>query len=290
MRKTALMILAALTIKAQDRPTNQGVNFYSLEREAALGAGLDAEIRRQATPVDSVAARDLSNRIGNLLAAQMPSAPFPYTFTVIAADWNIATHEPIAVPGGYIFIPAQLILAARDEAEFAGMLAHAMAHVSARHYTREATRAEIANQAAIPLVPVDGRPRYGTTQASSVAISLGILSLHRGFETEADLMAVATSAAAGLDPSALVRYIGRAQAAQPGTSGKVFAMLPPPEDRVSRMETAIQALSPRAYVVPDAEEFARVQAEVRPLVALAEKPQLDRDPNPTLRPALKRPN
>ncbi len=282
MRAIPLIILAALTVSAQDLQSGRSANFYSLEQESALGASLAAEILRQATPLDSVPVRDFLNEIGSRLAAQIPAAPFPYTFTLIASDLNHLTHEPVAVPGGHIFVPAELILTAQDEAELAGMLAHAIVHVSERHYTRQATRAEIANQATIPLIFQGGWTGYGARQANTVLIPVGMLKFQRLAETEADALAILITHGAGFDPLALVRYIVRVQGAEPGTVGRVFGALPPTEERVSLMETAIQALTPRTYTTLDPSEFGRIQAEVRRLAPIAEKPEL--------RPTLKRQN
>jgi predicted Zn-dependent protease len=264
--KAALWItLAAVTVSAQTPQIGRGVNFYSVQKEAALGASMAAEFQGQVTPIDSAAVRDFVNRIGSRLSAQIPGAPFPFTFAVIAGDLSSATHEPVALPGGYIFVPAELILAANDEAELAGMLAHSMVHVAERHATRTATRAEIAGQATIPLLFQGGWTGYGIRQTAGVQIPIGFLQFQRGLETRADQLAVAISSAAGYDPSALVRYIGRMRTNEPGTTSKVFSAMPLPADRVSSMQTAIQALPQQTYTVPDADEFARIQAEVRRL-------------------------
>jgi len=274
MRAALLIILAALTGSAQDRQTGQGVNFYSLEKESALGANLAAEILRRETPIDIVAVRDLVNSIGSRLSAQIPAAPFPYTFTVIAADLNNSTHEPLALPGGHIFVSAELILAAQDEAELAGMLAHAMVHISERHYTRLATRTELADQSAIPLVFMGGWAGYAARQAGGVLVPQAMLKFHRDLETQADVLAITITSGAGFDPLALVRYIGRVQAAEPGTVSTVFAVLPPPEERASRMRVAIQALPQQNYTIPNADEFGRIQAEVRSEAAAEGRPPI----------------
>jgi predicted Zn-dependent protease len=278
VRAAFVIALTALTASAQDaQPKRQdGVNFYSIEEEAALGASLAAEVRRQTTPIDSAVVHDFVNRIEARLAAQIPDAPFPYTLAVIADDPNNATHEPVSLPGGYIFIPAKLILALNDEAEFAGMLAHSMAHVYERHATREATRAGLANEATVPLIFMGGWRGYGVERGTSVLMPVGMLKFQRAAETQADTLAVAMTTGAGYDAAALVRYLSRVPASQPGTTSKVFAAVPTPEERVSSMRTAMQALPQQTYTAPDPDEFSRLQAEVRRLMPVAERPQLER--------------
>jgi predicted Zn-dependent protease len=92
------------------------------------------------TPLDNAAALDFVKRLGARLAAQLPEPRFDYTFAVTASDQSNVLHEPLSLPGGYIFVPTSLFLTVQDEAEFAGMLAHAMAHVANRDGTRAATR------------------------------------------------------------------------------------------------------------------------------------------------------
>jgi predicted Zn-dependent protease len=82
----------------------------------------------------------------------LPDSGITYTLTVVANNLGRSTNEPLGLPGGHIFIPANLFLASRNEAEFAGMLAHAVAHVAARHGTRLATRALAVDLAPLPVM------------------------------------------------------------------------------------------------------------------------------------------
>jgi predicted Zn-dependent protease len=172
-----------------------------------------------------------------------------------------------------------LFLAAKDEAEFAGMLAHSMVHVSERHYTREATRVALANEATVPLIFMGGWTGYGTRQGGPVLVPVGMLKFQQVAETEADTLAVAISSGAGFDPSALLRYINRVQAESPGTGGRAFAA------RVSNLEAAIQAQPQQTYTVADPDEFGRIQVEVRQVTPVGPRPLLKpvSDQAPTLK-------
>ncbi|HYK62969.1 MAG TPA: M48 family metalloprotease, partial [Bryobacteraceae bacterium] len=153
MRLCVLAVLgAALALNAQDRPVGRGVNFYSTEQEVALGAQLAADFRRVHSQLDNAAAREYIEQMGARLVQALPQpSPFMYHFE-LTADSSGTFLEPAALPGGYGFVPAGLILAAKDEAELAGTLAHAIAHVAARHGTRQATKAQIAQLGTIPLI------------------------------------------------------------------------------------------------------------------------------------------
>jgi len=222
----------ALPLIAQD--------FYSLEKEAALGRQLAAEAARNTQPLDSAAAGDYVNELGQRLAVKLAGPAFDYTFAVAAGGADNSTHEPLALPGGYIFVPATLFLAAQDEAEFAGMLAHSIAHIAAWHFTRQATRGQFANMSTM-------------NQNQSAALPLGFLRFQRQNELEADRLAVNSLAGAGFDPAALARYIGRVQ---PEDGGR--------DQRVAALEDAVQAMPAQAYAAGEA--FRGVQEEVRRLM------------------------
>jgi predicted Zn-dependent protease len=243
----SVALLATLVISAQERQAGQGVNFYSRTKEAAIGAQLAQQERQRTTPLASDTVREYVELVGHKLAAELPLS---YTFEVVADVMGGPTHEPLSLPGGYIFVPASLILTARNEAEFAGMLAHAMAHCAERHGTRQATRGEIANLSNIPLIFIGG----GAEPMGPVGFS----SLQRRFEIEADALAVKMTASAGYDPEALVRYIARVQ---PGDTVRASSPMPTRESRLAAMEKAIQQLPTKIY--SSADEFSRIQDEVR---------------------------
>ncbi|HXB67954.1 MAG TPA: M48 family metalloprotease [Candidatus Acidoferrales bacterium] len=271
----------ALPLLAQDRPTGQGVNFYSLEKEAALGRQLAADATRNTKPLDSAAVRDYVNQLGAGLAAKFSGPAFTYTFAVISRGADNATHEPLSLPGGYIFVPASLFLAAQDEAEFAGMLAHSIAHIARRHYTRQATRGQLVNMSlgnmsTAPLIYMGGPAGQAMDQNQNLSIPLGLLRLHRENELEADRLAADSMAAAGFDPAALALYIGRVQP-EDGSRSWVFSPLPTRDQRLGRLEDAVRALPAQAYAAGVA--FQVVRDEVRrllPTPALTRPPTLRR--------------
>ncbi len=271
-----VVLLAILAVSAQERRLGQGVNFYSKEKEAALGAQLAREVRQKTTPIDSAAVGDYVERVGRNLAAQLAKAGLTYTFTVVADDAGDPTNEPLSLPGGYIFVSASLILTAQNEAEFSGMLAHAMAHSAERHGTRQATRGEMVHMASSPSVLMGGWTGMGAG-GNGRTVPISFLSFQRAFEAEADVLAVKITSGAGYDPSALVHYIRRMQ--PKGTDrSEVFSALPSRDSRIAGMERVIQELPPKTYSSTDA--FVRIQDEVRLL-----------KPNHVLRsPTLLRPN
>jgi beta-barrel assembly-enhancing protease len=248
-----IALLAAWTLNGQ--AVGQGVNFYSIQKESALGEQLAGAYRDAHPPLDSAVVRDYVEQVGARLMRALPQpSPFlPYHFEV-TADSTGTFLEPVYFPAGYIFIPAGLILETQDEAEFAGTLAHAMAHVLGRHYTRQQTKFEIAGLAAGPVRSV--RVAVGQNQSIDQPIDAGFLQFQKSMESEADRIAVQLTSTAGYDPRGLERFIAREQSAtgQPG--------LPPRDDRVRTIERAVQALPQQNAPSPD---FVRLQEEVRRL-------------------------
>jgi predicted Zn-dependent protease len=154
------------------------------------------------------------------------------------------------LPGGIIIVSEHLILAARDEAEFAGMLAHAMAHAAGRHATRMLTRREIAQERAYA-----GPDDWAETMRTQTLN--GMLQFAREFEGAADLIATRAIAAAGLDPSAFAAYIGRTQIDEQHPSQ---SSMPSRRERVEFIGRAIALLPARPYSSGD--EFIRIQKEL----------------------------
>src|SRR5436190_10019981 len=158
LRQVLVLTVASFSLHAQEPvgATSNDVNIYSLEKEAALGRQLAAEFRQRTTPIDSPSVQTYVDRLGQRLVAQVPDAKFPFKFAVVADDSCPTIHEPTALPGAYVFVPAALFLAAQDEGEFAGVLAHAIEYIAQRHRTRQATRRTMTNNTSPPLIFMGG--------------------------------------------------------------------------------------------------------------------------------------
>src|SRR3984957_4950197 len=154
-----------------NRNVSGKVNFYSLEKEMALGKALAADVERQAKIINDTVIAEYVNRLGQNLVRNS-DAKVPFTIKVIDSE----DVNAFALPGGYFFVNSGLILKADNEAELAGVMAHEIAHVAARHGTRQATRGEIAQLATIPLIFAGGGwATYGIYQASNVLVPIGFL-------------------------------------------------------------------------------------------------------------------
>jgi predicted Zn-dependent protease len=270
-----------------DRNVSGKVNFYSLEKEIALGKQLAQQVERGSKVVNDPVVSEYVNRIGQNLVRNS-DAKVPFTIKVIE-DPSV---NAFALPGGFFYVQTGLILKADNEAELAGVMAHEIAHVAARHGTRQATRGEIAQLATIPLIFMGGAAAYGIYQASGLLVPLSFLKFSRNFEAEADYLGVQYMYKAGYDPTAFVDFFEKIQTLEkrkPGTVGKLFSSHPPTDDRIKKSQEEISALKARPEYVVTTSEFNDVKARLamlenqkRPDKASAadpSKPTLRRNPN-----------
>jgi predicted Zn-dependent protease len=213
-RRWALLLFLAVVATAQQANPGRRANFYGIDKEVALGRQLAAEFQRNAKLLPGPATQTFVDHLGQRLAAHARNSAFTYTFRLIAEDPTVL-HEPAAFPGGFVFVPVRLILAAKDEDELAGMLAHAIAHVAARHGTQQARRAKILQT--IPLVYVGSAAGSAIPRDNSLVLPMKLLAMSRADEVEADRLAVGIMSAAGYDAAALARYIEREQPSDEGS-------------------------------------------------------------------------
>ena len=127
-----------------DRDVGSGINFYSLEKEIALGKQLAQEVERQAKIIDDPTVAEYVNRVGQNIVRNS-DAKVPFTIKVLDTE----EVNAFALPGGFFFVNSGLILKAETEAELAGVMAHEIAHVACRHGTKQATRGDLMQIGAI---------------------------------------------------------------------------------------------------------------------------------------------
>jgi predicted Zn-dependent protease len=265
-----------------NREVGKGVNFYSLEKEIGLGKGLAQEVERQAKIIDDPIIAEYVNRVGQNLVRNS-DAKVPFTIKVLDSE----EVNAFALPGGFFFVNTGLILKAETEAELAGVMAHEIAHVAARHGTKQATRGELINIASIPLIFMGGWTGYAIRQGAGLAIPMGFLTFSRSFEREADDLGLQYLYKSGYDPTSFVDFfekIDSMEKKKPGTLAKVFSTHPMNKDRITAAQNQIQkTLEPKPEYVVTTSEFNDVKAR---LAVLHNRRKVDvDDPN---RPRLRR--
>jgi len=268
-----------------NRDVGKGVNFYSLEKEIAIGKQLAQEVERQAKLVDDPIVAEYVNRVGQNLVRNS-DAKVPFTIKVLDTE----EVNAFALPGGFFFVNSGLILKADNEAELAGVMAHEIAHVAARHGTKQATRGEIAQIAMIAAsiaIPY-GWTGYAAMQGAQLAIPLGFLRFSRAFESEADMLGLQYMYKTGYDPEAFVDFFEKIQTLEkrkPGTMAKVFSTHPMTDDRITAAQKNIASmLKARPEYVVNTSEFNDVKARL----AMLHNRRLDRKDDNKDRPTLRR--
>ncbi len=247
-----------------NRGVGKGVNFYSLEREMALGKSLAQEVERSSKLIDDPVVSEYVNRVGQNLVRNS-DAKVPFTIKVIDSD----VVNAFALPGGFFYVHSGLILRADSEAELAGVMAHEIAHVAARHGTKNATKGEIAQMATIPLILLGpgGWAGYGLYEGLNFAIPMSFLKFSRDAEYEADYLGLQYMYAAGYDPNAFVTFFEKVEAEekrQPGTVPKFFSTHPPTPERVVSIQKEIGNVLPaRDQYIVTTSEFDTVKSRLR---------------------------
>src|SRR3990167_7050051 len=147
--------------KIGERDVGKGINLYSLEKEIALGKQLAQQVEQSAKLIDDPVITEYVDRVAQNLVRNS-DARVPFTVKVI----DSGEINAFALPGGFFFVNSGLILAADSEAEIAGAMAHEIAHVAARHGTRNASKAELANWLSLPLIFLGGPVGFGARSAA----------------------------------------------------------------------------------------------------------------------------
>src|SRR3989442_4142411 len=247
-----------------NRGVGKGLDFYSLEKEIALGKQLAQEVERSAKLIDDPVVTEYVNRVCQNLVRNS-DAKVPFTIKVIDSD----EVNAFALPGGFFYVNSGLILRAQEESELAGVMAHEISHVPARHGTRQATKGELMQLASIPamiFIPYS-MAGYAMYQGLNMAIPLTFLKFSRDAEREADFLGIQYMYKAGYDPNSYVTFFERVQADEkrrPGTIPKVFSTHPPTPERIANTQKEIARILParQEYIVTTS-EFDTVKSRLR---------------------------
>jgi predicted Zn-dependent protease len=239
-------------------------NWYSIESDIKMGKQYSMMVDSSSKFVSDPVVTEYVNRLGQNLVRNS-DAQVPFVFKIIDSD----VVNAMSLPGGFVYVDSATILAADGEAELAGVMAHEIAHVCARHATRQMTRAQYANFATIPLIFVGGGIGYAAYEAAGLALPITFLSFQRGFEAEADYLGLQYMYKAGYDPQSFVAFFEKLQAMEkkkPGTLAKTFASHPQTPDRIAQSQQEIEKILPaRAEYTVTTSEFDDVKSRLASL-------------------------
>ena len=256
-------------------------NWYSIEKQVQMGTQFAAQVESSVKLINDPVITEYVNRVGQNLVRNS-DAKVPFTIKVIDSD----EVNAFALPGGFFYVNSGLVLAADNESELAGVMAHEIAHVAACHAAREQTRGQLASLATIPLIFVGGGIGYGVYNAASLALPMTFLRFSRNFEAEADYLGLEYLYKSGYDPQSFIAFFEKLKAQEkkkPGFLSKAFSTHPQTPDRIKMSQEEIgHLLPPRQEYIEDTSEFEDVKARLA-AVENRHKIQNPKDNRPTLR-------
>lgn len=233
------------------------INFYNFDKEVSIGRQFAQEVDRSAKLVEDPIIVEYINKVGQNLVLHS-DAKVPFVIKVIDAD----EINAFALPGGFFYVNKGLILAAENEAEMAGPMAHEIAHVAARHGVEQASKGQLVNWGTLPLIFLGGWGGFAIRQAAGLAIPMGFLKFNRNAEFEADILAVQYLWASGYDPHAMASFFEKLQAQEkkkPGTMSKIFSTHPVVGDRIEKVNSLIARFPDRSEYTINTSEFMQVK-------------------------------
>ncbi len=231
------------------------------ESEVKLGRQLAAQVERESKFVDDPIITEYVNRVGQNIVLHS-DAKIPFTIKVIDSD----EVNAFALPGGFFFVNKGLILAADNEAELAGVMAHEIAHVAARHAMENERKMQIIDYGLLAGILLGGGIIGNVLyQGGGLIEGLTFLKFTRGAEEEADKLGVQYMWAAGYDPNAMATMFEKLEAKnkkKPGTIAKLFATHPAPPDRRAAAIALAARFPERDEYVISSSEFQRVRGRL----------------------------
>src|SRR5215510_4626125 len=237
-----------------------GFNLFSKQHDIQLGLQAAAQVSKQYHVVPNQELQDYIRRIGERLAAQKVAreSGFQFTYTLVT-DKSV---NAFALPGGPTFVHTGLILAADNEAQVAGVLAHEISHVILRHGTNQASKANLMQIPALLAGAVTGSDLLA--QLTNLGAAGMLLKFSRTAESEADALGTRIMSEAGYNPLEMAAFFEKLEAEGGSRAPQFLSDHPNPGNRVRAVEAEIRALPQRSYGTMTG-DFAREKSLVAKL-------------------------
>jgi predicted Zn-dependent protease len=236
-------------------------NFVSLEREIEIGSQVAAQFEQTARLVEDPMIAEFVDKVGQNLVKHS-DAKVPFHIKVVDTD----EVNAFAFPGGFFYINKGLILAADNESELAGVMAHEISHITARHATERLSKAQILQFAAIPALFIGGYwAQMGIQNALGLGLNLELMGITRESEKEADQLGIQYQWNSGYDPGAFISFFEKLQKQEKSKPGRLagwFRTHPATEDRIALCIDEQRYLPEKDNYIVDSSEFQRVKARL----------------------------
>ena len=255
-------------------------SIISQEKEIGMGKQYSTEIDRSAKIISDPVINEYVNRVAQNVARNS-DLTIPLTVKVIDSP----EINAFALPGGFLYVNTGLLLAAEEEDQVAGVMAHEIAHVAARHWASQMTKMTLLQYATLPLLftPMSYPVYMGVSQAFNFGIPLTFLKFNRSAEAEADYLGIQYMYKAGYDPNSYVAFFGKVmdeERRSPGSVPKIFQDHPPTPDRIIKSTEEIKEILPkREQYLVSTSEFNDVKSRMQTVISTRRREQ---KPGPTL--------
>ncbi|MGH9438764.1 MAG: M48 family metallopeptidase [Terriglobia bacterium] len=277
----AVLLMAALPLAAENKKDNvndignrkvASWSIISLQKEVAIGKQYADQIDHSAKLIKDPVVNEYVNRLAQNLARNS-DAKVPVSVKVI----DDPTINAFTLPGGFIYLDSGTILAADNEAQLAGVLAHEIGHVAERSWASEMTKRTLLQYAMIPIMftPLSIGAYEGLNAAMS-GLPIVFLKFSRNQESGADFLGIQYMYKAGYDPNALVTMFGKTlqqERESPGSVNSIFMDHAPTPDRIIQCEEEIKKILPtRQEYLLNTSEFENVKSRLKTVLTVHRKP------------------
>jgi predicted Zn-dependent protease len=233
----------------------------SLQKEVAFGRQIAMEVEKQVKLIDDPEITEYVNRVGQNIVLHS-DAKVPFTIKVVDTD----EVNAFALPGGFFYVNKGLLLAADNEAELAGVMAHEIAHVAARHEVERQAKLQLLDYGLLAGMILTGGIAGAVIQnTAGLGEALAFLKFTRGAEEEADKLGVQYLYASGYDPNAMATMFEKLSSKnkkKPGFFAKLFATHPQTPDRRAASLALVARFPEREEYVVSTSEFQRVKSRL----------------------------
>ncbi len=240
-----------------------GINLFSPQQDVELGQQSARQIMRESPMLDDPMIVGYVRQVGARLASKAAGERFPYQFQVVA------TREinAFALPGGFLFVNAGTIAAARNEGELAGVMAHEIAHAALRHGTNQASKQRIAQMGLgiLGTIAAGGEnPDLGQTVSALGGLGANMLFLKfgRGAEKEADIEGARIMAEAGYDPRDMANFFKTLQQQGGQRMPEMLSDHPDPGNRIKYIVDEIPRLPVGSNPTRSTNDFEQIKARL----------------------------
>lgn len=245
---------------ASNRPAphfKPGFNLFTPEQDVEMGKQSVQQVVQQVPFIRDERILNYVRQLGGKLAARAPGYNFPYQFNIIATK----EINAFALPGGFVFINAGAIAAARNEGELAGVIAHEISHVALRHPTNQVSKAYIA-QKGLKIIGSVGGHEIGQVLEGlgGAGANLLFLKFGRTAESQADLEGARIMADAGYDPRDMASFFKLLESKGGQRTPEFLSDHPDPGNRVAAINEEIPSLHTSSNPTHDSQEFEQTKA------------------------------